>query len=149
MATPQNTQGKHLFKTRMSSCNYIFPNGKTAIFVNHCYMTDNQYEIDDLNYQIAQGHKELYVDPNEVTVSEDRSNPLAALRRRIAEEERAKVIAEMQANRDFGTTDTTKFTPASTSDIAPVTFGGDSGARLVGLKKAVAAVTEAPAVVKE
>ena len=150
MTTPTPPiQGKHLFKTRMASCNYVFPNGKVAIFVNHMYFTDSPYEIEQLNKEIELGHKELHVDPNEITVSEDRSNPVAALRRRIAEEERAKIMAELAEGRDFGKSDQSVFTPASTSTIAPVTAGGDAGARLVGLKKTIAQVTAAPTPVTE
>lgn len=146
MTTPQaTTTGKHLFKTRTASINYILPTGKNLIFVNHCYMTDSAYEIEHLNAEIELGHKELYVDPNEVTVSEDRSNPVAALRRRIAMEERAKLMEEMAAGKDFGSYAQGNISPASTTDIAPVTANGDATARLTALKGSVAkVVAEAP-----
>ena len=140
---------RQLFKSRMSSCSYIFRNGKRAVFQMGCYITSNGEEITELLAEIANGHPTFYQDPNEIFVSEDRSDPIAALRKRIAGEERAKLLAEMQAatdpSNDFGTSAPGVFTPASTSDIAPVAIGGDASARLTGIKKSVAAVASAPA----
>jgi len=93
----------------------------------------------------------MYVDPNEITVSLDRTDPVAALKGRMRLEVLQELQAEMAAatnpNNDMGNSDPGKFTPASTSNIAAVTAGGDASTRLAALKTSVAKVTEATPVV--
>lgn len=139
----------HLFKSTIASCNYIFSNGNRAVFRQGMYMTSNAAEIAALNAEIAAGHPTFFVDPNEVTVSPDRADPIASLRARIAAEERARILAEMAAATDpsnnFGDYEPGKFKPGSTSDIAAVTHGGDATARLMAIKTQTTKINAAPA----
>lgn len=141
MSTPQ----KHLFKSRIPSCQYAFKKGRLAIFRRGEYITDVQEEIDELTSEIASGHPTLYVDPKEVTVSPERDDPIASLRAKIALEERARILEEMAAatnpGRDLGTSEQGKLNAASTSDIAPTAANGDASARLAALRSQVAVVT--------
>lgn len=143
----ETQETRRLFKSRTSSCSYIFSKGKRAVFQMGCYITSDPAEIAELDKEVAEGHPTFYVDKNELFVSEDRTDPIAALRKRIAAEERAKLVAEMAAAtnpaNDFGTSEQERLNPSSTSDIAPVTAGGDATARLTAVRKSVASVTAA------
>jgi len=95
----------------------------------------------------------MYVDPNEITVSLDRTDPVAALKGRMRLEVLKELQAEMAAatnpNNDMGNSDPGKFTPASTSSIAAVTVNGDASARLVALRASVAKVAESTTLVQQ
>lgn len=138
-ATPEVVTSKmRLYKSPMRSWKYFFTDGTPAIFANGEYMTDEEGRIAELDLQVKLKHPAIYIDPTEKFVSEERLDPLVGLRKRIAEEERAKVLAEMRAasghmDRDMGTTKQEQIRPASTTDIAPVTAGGDASARLMAL----------------
>jgi hypothetical protein len=137
----------HLFKSRMSSCNYIFKNGKIAQFIRGEYTTNVAYEVAELEYEVSLGHPQIFINDQERVVAVDRNDPIAALRRKIIAEERERIMAEVRAatalDRDMGTSEQGKFKPASTSDIAPLTAEGDGSARLQNLKSAVAQVVRA------
>ena len=135
-----NTQMR-LYKSPMRSWKYFFTDGTPAIFANGEYMTDEESRIAELDMQVKLRHPAIYIDATEKFVSEERLDPLVGLRKRIAEEERAKVLAEMRAaagnmDRDMGETKQDTIRPASTTDIAPVAAGGDASARLMALASA-------------
>jgi hypothetical protein len=135
------TKLPNLYKSPMPFWNFIFPNGKKAVFSQGQYMTIDPYEIEQLNGEVSKNHPMIYVDPNEIVASEERFDPMIGLRKRIAEEERARILAEMEAainpNRDMGESENQRLTPASTTDIAPVTANGDAAARLSALRKPI------------
>lgn len=148
--TPSSTSQENtrrLFKSTISSCKYFFKNGKAAVFRMGTYITEDAAEIAELDAEIKAGHPNIYVDKNEVFAAVDRDDPIAALRKRIAAEERAKVLAEMAAatdpSRDLGTSEQGKLNPASTSDIAPVTANGDATARLQAARSKAASSSQA------
>lgn len=128
----------HLFKSPMRSWKFFMPDGKALIFANHEFSTSDEGEIAYLQYEIKRGHPSIYVDPNEPFVTAEKLDPIAGLRKRIAEEERARILEEMRLasgdpNRDMGTSEQERLRPGSTTDIAAVTIG-DASARLMALK---------------
>lgn len=138
-ATPEVLNTKmRLYKSPMRSWKYFFTDGTPAIFANGEYVTDEESRITELDLQVKLRHPAIYIDATEKFVSEERLDPLVGLRKRIAEEERAKVLAEMRAaagnmDRDMGKTEQEQIRPASTTDIAPVAAGGDASVRLMNL----------------
>lgn len=137
----QEPSKKRLFKSPMKSWYFIFPNGSRAVFRQGQYATDKEYEIEHLVREVKEGHPQIFVDPKELYLDPAKDDPIASLRARIALEERAKILKEMQEatdpDRDLGEYKQGKLNAASTSDIAPVTAGGDAGARLVALQKSL------------
>jgi hypothetical protein len=123
-----------VFKSTIPSINFIFGNGKPAIFQGGVFRTDIPSEISALEYEIAQGHPHIFIDPNEREVDSELLDPMKALRAKIREEilaeeaEKARLAADV--TRDMGTSDQSAVKPASTLDIAPAAAGG-SGASLV------------------
>jgi len=154
MTTPSsNLTAAHLFKSPLQSWVFILPNGKRLNFIKGICITSDPKEIAHLNMEIDLGHPSMYVDPNEITVSLDRTDPVAALKGRMRLEVLKELQAEMAAatdpNNDMGNSDPGKFTPASTSSIAAVTANGDAAARLANLRNSVAKVADATVVVKQ
>lgn len=131
-------QTKRLFKSPQRSWHYIFPDGTKATFINGEYITENENEIAHLESEIKKGHQTIFIDPKEKFVSPDRDDPIASLRKKIAAEQRELILAEMAAatslQRDLGSSEQGKLNPTSTTDIAPVTAGGDASARLASLR---------------
>jgi hypothetical protein len=125
-----------VFKAHLPSVNYIFRNGKPAIFVNGRYATDMPSEIQELEEEIGFGHPHLYIDADEKEVDSAQVDPIAALTDRI----RAKLIAEMAVatdmSNDMGETKQEPLKPASSSDVAPAAAGGGPiAARLMNIAK--------------
>lgn len=134
----QETTNIRLYKSPLRSWKYFFSDGTPAIFANGEYTTDQENRIAELDREVQLRHPAIYIDPNEKFVSIERLDPLIGLRKRIAAEERAKVLEEMRAaagnpDRDMGKTEQERIRPASTTDIASVTAGGDASARLMNL----------------
>jgi hypothetical protein len=125
-----------VFKATLPSVNYIFRNGKPAIFVNGRYTTEFPAEIEELEYEISLGHPHIYIDSAEREVDSVQVDPIAALTGRI----RAQLVAEMAAatdmGNDMGKTEQGPLKPASSSDVAPAAAGaGPIAARLMSLGK--------------
>lgn len=123
-----------VFKSTMPSVNFIFGNGKPAIFQAGVYRTDVAEEIQALEYEVRLGHPHIYIDPAEQEVDSELLDPMTALRAKIREEilaeEAEKALKASDISRDMGTSDQSSVKPASTVDIAPAAAGG-SGASLV------------------
>ncbi len=143
MTTPtQNLP--YLFKSPTPNWVYIFPNGKRLIFSKGIATTSDPKEVAHLNLEIELGHPQIFVDPNEVQVSLDRVDPIAALKGRLRMELLAEIAQEMAAatnpGNDMGKSEQGKFKPASTSDMLAVTANGDAAARMAALRAATAKV---------
>lgn len=127
-----------IYKATLPSVNYIFKNGKPAIFIQGKYATAVVAEIAELDDEIALGHPHIFVDPNEAEIDSNALSPIEALTAQI----RAQLVAEMQAatdpSNDMGTSTQGALKPASTSDIAAAAVGGSGeglSARLMNLGK--------------
>lgn len=129
-----------VFKSTIPSVNYIFGNGKPAIFVNGVFRTDIPGEIDALQNEIAQHHPHIYIDENEREIDSELIDPMNALRAKIIAQYVADQVAATSMTNDRGTSDQSGAKPANTADVAPAAAGG-SGAQLLAaipglLKKA-------------
>ena len=57
-----------VFKSTMPSVNFIFGNGKPAIFIAGVYRTNIDWEISALDYEVSSGHPHIFIDPEEKEV---------------------------------------------------------------------------------
>ena len=126
-----------VFKATLPSINYIFRNGKPAIFIQGKFATGVEAEITELEDEIYKGHPHIYVDKEEATVDSEMVDPIQALRAKIEAQIRAEMAAATDLSNDRGTTEPTVLKPASSTDIMDAAAGGSGvglAARLVSLK---------------
>jgi len=100
-----------VYKHVNPSAQYVFQAqeayGQTAVFVNHIYFTDETYKIEELDAvckameeQSKRGYtKYIYIDPNMKEATEEDLDPNVELRRKIRNEERTKILAELQVEK--------------------------------------------------
>lgn len=93
-----------VFKSQAPVMGYCFRNGKVIHFVNGIYATSSKEEIAELTTECENGHPNYYIDAEQTKIDSEMLDPMAALRARIREEERAKLIAATDPTRDMGTT---------------------------------------------
>jgi hypothetical protein len=118
-----------LYKATLPSINYVFRNGKPAIFVQGRFSTGVPDEIAELDDEIAKGHPHIFVDAEEKEISSVFVDPIQALRSKIEAEVRAQMAAASNLSNDRGNYDQGKLVPASSTDVAVAAEGG-SGAGL-------------------
>ena len=118
-----------VFKATLPSVNYIFKNGKPAIFVNGMYTTDVPFEIEELDAEIATRHPHIFIDESMREIDSAKVDPIAALREKIIAEYKATMEAATAQDNDLGTSTQGALKPASSVDIAAASAGG-SGAGL-------------------
>lgn len=127
-----------LYKATIPSINYIFRNGKPAIFVRGKFATDIASEIAELDEEIANAHPYLFVDTDEPTAETATGDLIAGLRATLEAEIRAEMAAASALTNDMGTSEQTKLVPSSTVDIAVAAAGNgaadSTAAKLVNLK---------------
>ena len=119
-----------VFKSTLPSVNYIFGNGKPAIFINGVFRTDIANEIFALEEEVKQHHPHIYIDPKETEIDSELVDPMNALRAKIIAEFVATQAAATALTNDRGTSDQSGAKPASTTDVASAAAGG-SGAQLL------------------
>jgi hypothetical protein len=132
---------KRLFKSSIKTCNFGFPNGKVANFRFGMYATADEYEIQQLEKEIAAGHPNIYIDPEAKTLTAEQENPMLALKKKIIEEYLADQAKFVNPENDMGTTETPKLNPVSTTGIAAVALGSGPTsmmAKLAALKSPAA-----------
>jgi len=94
-----------LFKSRADTMGYVFKTGKMIHFLNGEYATAAKDEIEELTTECENGHPNYYIDANQTVVDSEQRDPMAVLRARIREEERAKLMAAVgNPLRDMGET---------------------------------------------
>jgi len=118
-----------IFKASLPSVNYIFKNGKPAIFVAGKFATAVPAEIAELKAEIESGHPHIYIDEKEAEIDASKIDPIQALRATIEAEIRAQMAAATSLDNDMGSTAQDPLKPASSQDIAQAA-GGGSGAGL-------------------
>ena len=91
-----------LFKSHSPAIGYVFRSGRTIHFVNGEFATSNKKEIEELTEECENGHPCFYIDATATTIDSETLDPLASLKAKIREEERAKLLAG--ENRDMGET---------------------------------------------
>ena len=132
--TPENKM--HLFKSHADVMGYVFKSGKGVHFMQGQYATSAKDEIEELTLECENGHPNFYIDPKQVLVSREELDPLYKIREQIRAEERAKLMAATDINRDMGSTDqNAKLTGiANSSTVAGLIVGSEAqGAAAQGL----------------
>lgn len=129
-----------VFKCTIPSCNFIFSNGKPAIFVQGVYRTAVDWEIAELEKEVASGHPHVYIDAKEREIDSEMVDPMNALRAKIIAEYKATMEAATNPDNDMGKSAQGAVIPANSRDVAPAAAGGagtqeTSGARMVNLGK--------------
>lgn len=138
----QEKPRKRLYWATMPFMNYIFSNGKVAVFRHHRYATDIPAEIQNLDSEVAANHPHIYVKPDMMYLTEEMEDPMKALRTRIIAEYLAEQAKHTNPLNDMGKTLQEHIRPQSTTDIASVAAGGDAtqaAAQLVALTSKMAA----------
>lgn len=93
----------HIFKCRVVNINYVFKDGKTAVFKRRTneavgqYLTDDPVEVAELQAIAAKNHQHIYVDPNEETVDSELADPAVAYKKKVEDEMREKILADIAA----------------------------------------------------
>lgn len=93
-----------VFKSRAAVMGYVFRSGKSVHFINHMYATAHPDEIEELTKECKDPSSNYYIDDGETEIDSAALDPIAALRAKIREEERAKLLVATQTDRNFGTT---------------------------------------------
>lgn len=130
-----------VFKSAIPSVNYIFGNGKPAIFVNGKFATTIESEIAELENEIRLGHPHIYIDENEKEIDSSAIDPISSLRAQIEKEIMDKMAAATNPENDMGTSEQEKLKVATSADVAQAAQGGSGtslAARLVNLTGAKA-----------
>ena len=138
----------------MQSVNFLFTNGKAAVFQFGKFMTDNPDEAAALDAEIKNGHPHIYRPANESerTVQSDALDPMsmlrAKLRAEIIAEERAINAAAVNPANNMGTSAAGPVVPSGSNDFSEMTqlpgtkgMAGDSLAKLVNLPVAAGFAT--------
>lgn len=123
-----------VYKATLPSVNYIFRNGKPAIFVNGKFCTDIPSEITELDEEVAAKHPIIFIDSDEREIDSAAVDPIAALREKIIAEYKATMAAATSMDNDRGTAEAPKLKPASTSDIMEAAAGGSGVAGAVATR---------------
>jgi hypothetical protein len=127
-----------IFKATLPSVNYIFKNGKPAIFVSGKFHTSIPAEIRELETEIAAGHPILYIDSAEVEVDSTKVDPIAGLRESIIAEYKASMAAATNPDNNMGDSAQDPLKPSSTNAIQDAAAGGSGvglAARLMKVGK--------------
>ncbi len=127
-----------VFKSTIPSVNFIFANGKPAIFQQGVFRTAVDWEIAVLEAEIAAGHPHIYIDEAEREIDSELVDPMNALRAKIIGEYLAAQEAAVNPANDMGSTTQESLKPANSQDVAAAAAGGDgsqtTASRLAMLK---------------
>ena len=139
--TNQVNKGKKLYWATMPFMNFVFPNGKVAVFRHYRFATEVPSEIEVLDREVAGNHPYIYVKQDALYLTEEMEDPMKALRKKIIADYLAEQAKFVDPNNNMGNTSQENLRPQSTSDIASVAAGGDatqSAAKLVALTNKMA-----------
>lgn len=101
---------KAIFKCKMPSCNYIFRDGTTGVFISGKLYTDNNAHISELKAEVgevgvnASKHPHIYVDPDECEIDSEMMDPIEVMKAKLRLEVRAEMAAATSKG-DMGSTD--------------------------------------------
>lgn len=113
----------------MPSCNYLFKNGKPAIFINHEYLTDIAAEVEELDAEIKLGHPHISRDPLKKEVDDTKLDPLAAVKAQAIKEYLAQQAATA-GTQDMGNSVQGPVVVNNSQNIASATTDTSAVARL-------------------
>lgn len=127
-----------VFKSTIPSVNFIFANGKPAIFQQGVYRTDVDWEIAELEKEVLARHPHIYIDEKEREIDSEMVDPMNALRAKIIADYLASEQAATNLSNDMGATLQEPLKPASSRDVAVAAAGGEGtamSARLMTVSK--------------
>jgi len=104
-----------VFRSNISSCRYVFKNGKVAPFIGGKYTTDIKHEIDELDAEIDMKHPHISANKEEVVSTVE---PLEALKARFFAEFQAAQAANLLKDNDAGTSEQGKLNVANSTTVA-------------------------------
>jgi hypothetical protein len=93
-----------VFKSRAQTMGYVFKSGRSVHFMGGKYATAVKAEIEELTTECENHGSNYYIDSNETQVDSELLDPIAVLRAKIREEERAALMIATNPMRDMGTT---------------------------------------------
>jgi hypothetical protein len=102
----------HQFFSTRPRISIVLPSSKRISFSGGIYVTDKQDEIDFLNGEVAAGNQMIYVKSDQLTITKEQLDPLAAIKQRAREE----AIAELAAKGSTGMISSTGTTTAAHSN---------------------------------
>lgn len=125
----------NVYKSTFPSINYLFKNGKAAIFVQGAYRTNVAWEIQELEAEVANNHPHIFVDAKEKTIEARLVDPMEALKDKIIKEHMENLARATDPDRDMGTTEHLKLNTATSRNVAEAMLGGPGtlNARLANL----------------
>ena len=127
-----------VFKSTIPSVNFIFANGKPAIFQQGVYRTDVEWEIAELEKEVLAKHPHIFIDEKEREIDSEMVDPMNALRAKIISDYLAAQEKATNPMNDMGTTTQEPLKPASSRDVAVAAAGGEgtsASARLMNISK--------------
>lgn len=121
---------KRVFKNTERSSSFIFKNGKSAVFTQGEYYTDDENEIAELEAEIKAGHTYIYIDENKKEVDVSKLDPLHEIRAAAIEEYKKSLLAATDPENDMGKVGTAALLQGivSSSDQKVISSGSLSGA---------------------
>lgn len=143
MATDTTPTKLQVFKSTIPFMNFIFPNGKPAIFQNGVFRTSNENEAQHLDYEISQGHPHIYRDAQEKEVMSNEVDPISVLRKKIIDEYKAQLEAATNPANDMGNSQQGPVKPANSSDVAAAAAGGNGQVSTFAVNKTPSALAAA------
>jgi len=102
--TAPTSKMKHKYLGTPSSFKYFFKNGKEAAFINGQYLTDMEYEIAELDAEVALNHPHIKIDSAQRIVDVSQTDPMARLRDQIIKDYLAQQTAATLKTNDRGST---------------------------------------------
>jgi hypothetical protein len=123
---------KKIFKSSLPYINYVTTAGRTCVFQEGRYLTDNPQEIAELTFEIKRGNTpHIYIDPEETEVD-------TTLQERIIEAQKAatlRVLEEHSAGQQNGQQAPSEITNPNASQGATVQVpqGAMTPAQLLGV----------------
>lgn len=124
--SPEQKKVFHKFCSNIPSVKYIFKNGKTANFVAGQYLTAIKSEIEELQFEIENGHPHISVDNKELTVDSLHADPLEKIKKQAIEEYLARQAAAVNPENDMGTSVATSTGIMASRAIGSITVGSKS-----------------------
>jgi hypothetical protein len=130
-----------LYKGTIPYFNYLFANGKPAIFLDGRFSTDVEDEIKQLDAEVASKHPFIYIDVQESEFDTTKQDPMTLLRDKFRAELLAEQAAASNPARDMGTSLSEKLIGiATTANINAAAAGSSSGGALIAAAPAAPAV---------
>ena len=117
----------HQYFSSRPTIGIVMQNGNRILFTGGQYVTDKEDEIAFLDTEIKAGHPMIFVKKEQLTVSQEQLDPLAAIKKKAIEEYLAKQNEQQDPNRDMGnTTSNISDSISTTRSIQAISAGSKS-----------------------